>query len=57
MFEMRTDSRSLSVMSLLATRPHYSNLYSRFERFKRFLRVSDAPIGSSLQCVELIARD
>jgi len=47
MFEMRTDSRDAPLTSLLATRPHHSNLYSRFERFGRFLRGSDAPVESS----------
>jgi len=47
MFEMRTDSRSTSVTSPLATRPHHSNLYGRIERFVRFLRGGYAPTGTS----------
>jgi len=48
MFEIRTDSRNASLISALVTRPHHSNLYNRFERFRRFLRGGDVPIGCSL---------
>jgi len=48
MFEMRTDSRSTSVTSPFATRPHHSNLYGRIERFGRFLRGGVVYTGNSL---------
>ncbi len=38
---MRTDFRGTSIRSSLVTRPHYSNLYNRIERFGEFLRGSD----------------
>ena len=47
MFEMRTDFRNASLTSSFVTRPHHSNLYSRIERFGRFLRASHAPAGTS----------
>jgi len=48
MFETRTDSRIASVTSPCVTRPHHSNLYGKFERFVRFLRVNNAQTESSL---------
>ncbi len=39
MFEIRTNFRGTSIKSLLVTRPHYSKLYGKIERFERFLRV------------------
>jgi len=48
MFEMRTNSRSISITSLFITRSHYSNLYNRIERFVRFLRKNHALTRTSL---------
>ena len=53
---MRTDSRSTSIRSPLATRPHPSNLYGRIERFVRFLRGGDVQAGGSPTVAQLIAR-
>jgi len=41
-------------ISLLATRPHHSNLYGRIERFVRFLRVGGMQAGASLK--RMVAR-
>ncbi len=45
---MRTNSRSTLIRSLLVTRLHYSNLYSRIEQFVRFLHESDVHLRSAL---------
>ncbi len=48
MFEMRTNSCSISINSLFATYLHYSNLYNKIEQFVKFLRVNYAIAKISL---------
>ncbi len=48
MFEIRTNSYSISINSLFVTYLHYSNLYSKIKQFVRFLRENNAITRISL---------
>ncbi len=57
MFEMRTNSRSTSIKSLLVTCLYYNNLYNRIEQFVRFLRENNVQARASSTIAQLIARN
>jgi len=57
MFEIRTNSRNISIRPSFVTCLHYNNLYNKIEQFVEFLRKSNVQIKASSTIAQLIVRN